>query len=449
MEMKHKVYCLISALLVFSTMAFAGTAGKITGKVIDGETREPLPGALVSVSGTIFGANTDYDGRYTITGVPAGVYTIEAKMMGYPTTYIHDVRSVNDSTTYVKVFEMGIFDVQPIKPLVVNSDRLKRTQITPHLKTDIRPNTNLIYCATFQITWNSLQDDFFKAPLLLTGNPWDAEQLNRQEVTERDLDSNSYVAIADTLTQKLLQRINAQLKQKFGKMAPPAVVEKVSLVPSIFSYCYLYKNLLFNKNFHRTDEPLYFGNGKGGELVPAFGITNSEHYHDQAELIKQVEILYYLNNEDFVLRLKTTSATDELILVKTKPMKNLFETIENVNERCKTQDIGLMKKDEELIIPYLDYDISHSFDQFVNKYFLNEGWTEWYIRKAFQKIRFRLNESGALLQSEARIVMEGCMPMKKREYIFNKPFLLMLRKKGSNLPYFAMWVGNAELLGKY
>ena len=43
---------------------FAGTTGKISGRVTDKETGEPLIGANVMVDGTPLGAATDTDGNY-------------------------------------------------------------------------------------------------------------------------------------------------------------------------------------------------------------------------------------------------------------------------------------------------------------------------------------------------------------------------------------------------
>src|SRR5690349_19092800 len=45
-------------------------AGTISGRVVAAEG-QPIVGAQVSVAGTTRGANTDQQGRYTITGVPA------------------------------------------------------------------------------------------------------------------------------------------------------------------------------------------------------------------------------------------------------------------------------------------------------------------------------------------------------------------------------------------
>ena len=69
------------------------------------------------------------------------------------------------------------------------------------------------------------------------------------------------------------------------------------------------------------------------------------------------------------------------------------------------------------------------------------------ISKAIQWIRFKLSEKGAILKSEARIVI---IPMngEPRKLKFNKPFLIYLRQKDGEYPYFAMWLDNAELLIK-
>ena len=71
-------------LVVSFTNAFAQT-GRITGKVTDTKTGEPLPFANVVVLGTSpnMGAMTLNDGTFTIVGVPVGTYTVKAMMMGY------------------------------------------------------------------------------------------------------------------------------------------------------------------------------------------------------------------------------------------------------------------------------------------------------------------------------------------------------------------------------
>ncbi|MBN2029631.1 TonB-dependent receptor [bacterium] len=74
------VFCLgVSALLT------AATTGKISGKVTDVSSGEPLAGVNVIIAGTSMGGATDIDGDYFIINVPPGTYTVEARMIGYTT----------------------------------------------------------------------------------------------------------------------------------------------------------------------------------------------------------------------------------------------------------------------------------------------------------------------------------------------------------------------------
>ena len=60
------------------------TSGTINGTVTDGSTGQPIRYATVSVgSGSLLSASTEADGTFTITGVPAGTYTVTAQGLEY------------------------------------------------------------------------------------------------------------------------------------------------------------------------------------------------------------------------------------------------------------------------------------------------------------------------------------------------------------------------------
>src|SRR5256885_3419137 len=61
----------------------ARQSGSISGTVKDSPTGAPVADAVVSVVGTAFTAKTGADGRFTITGVPAGSYRIRVRTLGY------------------------------------------------------------------------------------------------------------------------------------------------------------------------------------------------------------------------------------------------------------------------------------------------------------------------------------------------------------------------------
>ena len=92
---------LLLSFLLIPGLVYAGTTGKIKGKVMDKENKEALVGANVAVNGTTLGAATDVDGGYTILNIPAGLYTIKATFVGYAAVEISNIRVNNDLTTEV------------------------------------------------------------------------------------------------------------------------------------------------------------------------------------------------------------------------------------------------------------------------------------------------------------------------------------------------------------
>ncbi|MBN1155024.1 TonB-dependent receptor [candidate division KSB1 bacterium] len=77
----------------------ASTYGKVAGKVVDNETKEPLIGVNVFIEGIDYGASTDADGEYVILNVHPGTYVLKMMHIGYVTQIKEGVQvSVNRTT---------------------------------------------------------------------------------------------------------------------------------------------------------------------------------------------------------------------------------------------------------------------------------------------------------------------------------------------------------------
>jgi outer membrane receptor for ferrienterochelin and colicin len=107
---KLLIVCLICMGL---NSVFAGQTGKITGTVIDAETREPLIGVNLTLEGTTIGAASDLDGEFIILNVAPGRYSVVASMIGYQKMRVTGIKISVDLTTEVNfalassVLEMG------------------------------------------------------------------------------------------------------------------------------------------------------------------------------------------------------------------------------------------------------------------------------------------------------------------------------------------------------
>ena len=96
-----KIYFLSIIFLFNYSISFSGVTGKISGKVIDKETKDALIGAHIQIEGTTFGTVTDNGGDYFILNVPVGVYRIKFSYIGYSNVVIENVRVKADFTTNV------------------------------------------------------------------------------------------------------------------------------------------------------------------------------------------------------------------------------------------------------------------------------------------------------------------------------------------------------------
>lgn len=93
--------CLI--ILLLAAFAWAGTTGKIAGRVTDKSTGEALIGANIIVEGTTMGGVANLDGNFTILNVPPGTYKVKASMLGYRGLVVSQVRVEIDRTIRVDI----------------------------------------------------------------------------------------------------------------------------------------------------------------------------------------------------------------------------------------------------------------------------------------------------------------------------------------------------------
>lgn len=90
---------LILLLLPLTVLA----TGKIKGRVVDKETKQPLIGANVVVVGTTYGAASGLEGEFAILDLPVGTFSIRASYVGYSALTIENVRVNFELTTEILV----------------------------------------------------------------------------------------------------------------------------------------------------------------------------------------------------------------------------------------------------------------------------------------------------------------------------------------------------------
>lgn len=101
---------LIIVFFIYLPVSLFAQSGKLAGRVVDGNTDEPLPFVNILVEGTNLGAASDIDGYYSIIGVPPGEYSVRASAIGYNSQTIQQLRVSIDLTTEAnfQLFEASI-----------------------------------------------------------------------------------------------------------------------------------------------------------------------------------------------------------------------------------------------------------------------------------------------------------------------------------------------------
>jgi hypothetical protein len=138
----------LAILLFLPLFIYGGTTGKITGKVVDQNSGEPLIGANILIEGTMFGAATDIDGNYIILNVSPGSYTLKISMVSYRTAIIEDVRVAVDRTTNISV-ELASTELELDEIVISAETPLVQKDLTSSISVMTRDEIDQLPVASF------------------------------------------------------------------------------------------------------------------------------------------------------------------------------------------------------------------------------------------------------------------------------------------------------------
>jgi outer membrane cobalamin receptor len=129
-KFKMRKLLLVGLMLISSIGAFA----QVSGKVVDSDTNEPLPGATILVQGTDEGVVTDFDGNFSIQSATAGT-TLVISYLGYETTEVSAKEGILVSllqslnTLDEVVVSSGVIDVAKVRETPVAVSTIRASEI--------------------------------------------------------------------------------------------------------------------------------------------------------------------------------------------------------------------------------------------------------------------------------------------------------------------------------
>lgn len=298
----------------------------------------------------------------------------------------------------------------------------KHTTFLPTLEHQLPANNNSVYCASLLYAWNEVKVAL-NHPLLVNKSSKDLYLFNR---------SKSHVA---TL-----------MEHEYSSTAK--VEGDLITVRAEFS-----KSLPFELELSSYDHGILTFDSK---KVSAFGTMGFDD-----EVSKVLQIMYYKDDGNFIIRLQPANKEHEIVLYKTtarfKTMAEIVADIEKKttkgNQERKNPELGwryAMRDGDEVVIPKLEFNIETSYSTLEGQKFQSFGRT-YHIGTAWQRTAFILDEKGAEIESEAEesyLMDEESEPevQRPKSMRFDKPFFTMLRRADSTNPYLAIWTSNTELM---
>jgi hypothetical protein len=348
-------------------------------------------------------------------------------------------------------------DFQPTFAFQGDSSHLTRTQVVATLDAPMEKGKNVIWSASFQAAWKKLQRDVARGPVELEGAGGAVDALNQSEDRARDAPPGSLYTAAGWENKGILDQIDREVKQAFPDSEPPTFPGIVH--GSFVAYSRLEARLRFGLPYFQSKKPLAFTAGDGSRAnVSSFGVREEDDYAYR-RLREQPRVLYSnllgMGRRDdsepppppeFAVDLDSQSAPSQIIVAMVAPGRTLAETLATVEERMHS-DIASPRRDgiginDVLLVPDIVWRLTHHFGELEGKTFRNPSLKGQRMDVAQEDLVFRLDRSGAEVRAESK---NYCLPV-PTHYVFNRPFLVLMRKRGETRPYFVMWVDNAELL---
>ncbi|EKD55881.1 MAG: hypothetical protein ACD_59C00011G0002 [uncultured bacterium] len=360
---------------------------------------------------------------------------------------------------YKYAYNLNLIHETEANLLILSDDNDTSTTITPILDNLINKNKNIIYCSSFQTGWNDLTNNVIRETIEIESPPCYFNKINELTKQPALISEDAYLTLSGVVNSQTNGFIKAALKNKFPNIHTnnDLLFEYNTMQNSLFIFSVLFKNLSFVNEFTKIEKFKFNCIDKKISYVEAFGIENNDTNFNILD--KQIEI-FYENNENknlnnnqvnkyqFVIKLKTKSESDEVIISNFEPESSLEKTYNKIN-KCINNSNNRKKLSSysSVIIPKIDFDIIYNYNAINNKKILNVKYKDYAIVSAKQKIRFNLNEKGVYLFSNFMTIFDMAGP-KPINFLINEPFFIYLKTKFASYPYFMAYIANDELLKK-
>ena len=338
-------------------------------------------------------------------------------------------------------------DGGPGPPLIVakTTGPNARTVVTATLSGALEPQMNVVWCASFELAWKELER-LNGGPVAVHDAEGSARALNAESESLPALPDGTTYAAAGKTQDGIVDAIRREMSARFPERSIPDFSEAAP--DGFVMFGYVEAHVPFPQPYVDAEGAVTFRASGGKETrIRTFG---AEHGDGRYDLRKQAHVLYRgggsgAGAQEFVIDLCSECETNQLLVAMIEPASTLAGTIDAMEQRiakggsARGDPLGAT---DTVLVPMLHFDLEHHFRALEGRTIDGGLLSGQRMDVAAQTVYFRLDRSGAELRSAA-LGFTKSMP---DEYIVNRPFLVLLRKRGELRPYFAAWIANDALL---
>jgi hypothetical protein len=322
----------------------------------------------------------------------------------------------------------------------------KRTVVVPTLDTPVPAGKNALWCASFQLAWEQIKKNVTEGPVQLEGGGAAVTRLNDAPSAAGLVQPRDSYSAAGFIRDGIKEKIRRDLAEKFPGVPAPDLEESGD---GAVAFASLRATLRFTTPFPNLGEPLLFTGTDGAKSkVLGYGFSAKARFGNTPAR-RQVNILYSApdaapGENRFVLDLCGDTTPYQVVVANVPRRSTLLAALSQIEElTAKGPKFGrYIHGWSTLLVPHLRFRVRHRFAELEGKRIRNTLSGELILRRAEQRIDFRLDERGADLETDAK----GEMPKGEDDYLCTEPFLMLMRKRGEPRPFFVLRVENAELL---
>ncbi len=325
----------------------------------------------------------------------------------------------------------------------------------PDPRQPLPPRGSALWCASTHAAWKQLPAVLNVPQPLLVAQPELSHWMNAAADPAGFTPAGALFSFAGPANADTVACIHAGVIRQFGEpvmlpFAPGGPDDFIAFarlqVEAKFPVPYANRpgGMKFTDSAGKTSTVRAFGNvpGEGEELLPGVHLQPWVLFADAAT----EESPGNPEKDEFAINLSGEAAGVQVIaacLPRPATLQSAWKHVEKRTAEFPEERGARHMVGGTLAVPLLGFEALSSLSDLQGALESPAGGR---ITNVAQMVQFSLDRTGAKLKSETWVKFRSGKPLRVRDFIFDRPFLLALRQREAKEPFFLLWVDDAAMM---